>query len=227
MVARLAGKVAVVTGASGGIGRGIAGALARESARVVLASLPADAVVRAELELLTAGGVACGVPTDVADEAQVDELFKRTLERFDRVDLLFNCASVADESPLAELSAATWDSAIAGNLRGSFLCTRAAFGVMQAQGGGQIINVVGLPAHPSAAAIISRQAIEGLTEATSAEGHPHGIACSALFPNSTVADVAAGSQGTALGSEGIVAHAIHLAAQLADIDTLQPHPARG
>src|SRR3954453_1681065 len=127
MVARLAGKVAVVTGASGGIGGGVAGGVGGGGARGVLASLPADAVVRAELELLTAGGVACGVPTDVADEAQVDALFKRTIARFDRVDLLFNCASIADEGRLADLSTATWDSAIGGNLRGVFLCTRAAF----------------------------------------------------------------------------------------------------
>ena len=187
----LAGKVAVVTGASSGIGLGIARGLLAAGARVVLASIPADAVARAEGELRAAGGEVLGVTTDVTDEAQVERLFERAVGRFGSVDLLVNCAGVfGNGRPLEELDAAEWDRVLAVNLRGPFLCTRAALRVMKPQGGGRIINVASGAAKRvrprSAAYAASKAGVWGLTQVTALEGREHGVACGCLFPGNTL-----------------------------------------
>ena len=97
---KLDGKVAIVTGASRGIGSGIARGLAKEGAQVVIANLRPEAGREAEKELLAAGLKAISIPTDVSDEAQVAALFKATVERFGRVDILVNNAGVTDGGPL-------------------------------------------------------------------------------------------------------------------------------
>ena len=187
----VAGRVAVVTGASSGIGLGIARGLLAAGARVVLASIPADAVARAEGELRAAGGEVLGVATDVTDEAQVERLFERAVGRFGRVDLLVNCAGVfGNGRPLEELDAAEWDRVLAVNLRGPFLCTRAAMRVMKPQGGGRIINVASVAAKRvrprSAAYAASKAGVWGLTQVTALEGREHGVACGCLFPGNTL-----------------------------------------
>src|SRR5439155_4247709 len=86
------------------------------------------------------------VPTDVTDEAQVENLFARAMERFGRVDVLVNNAGAFDGGPLDELTLETWEKVMAVNLRGPFLCTREAFRIMKRQRSGRIINIASISA---------------------------------------------------------------------------------
>ena len=122
---RLAGHVAVVTGAGRGIGRAIAVAFAREGADVALAARSAAELGAVADEVKALGRRALGVPTDVRDEGAVNALARQATGAFGRVDLLVNAAGVAAFGPLAESPVAAWDETMAVNLRGAYLCCRA------------------------------------------------------------------------------------------------------
>jgi len=183
---KLDGKVAIVTGASRGIGSGIARGLAKEGAQVVIANLRPEAGREAEKELLAAGLKAISIPTDVSDEAQVAALFKATVERFGRVDILVNNAGVTDGGPLDEFPVEKLDRVMAVNLRGTFLCTRSAMQVMKRQKSGRIINIGSIsaqrPRANSAAYAASKFGVWGLTLTTALEGREHGISACCLHP---------------------------------------------
>jgi NAD(P)-dependent dehydrogenase (short-subunit alcohol dehydrogenase family) len=187
---KLDGKVALVTGGNRGIGRAIAGGLAREGAAVVLAARDAARLEQAAAELVERGEAArdrvLAVPADVSDEAQVEGLFARAMERFGRLDVLVNNAGAFDGGPLDELSLETWEHVIAVNLRGPFLCTRAAMRIMKRQGGGRILNIASISAQRvrphSAPYSTSKHGLWGLTQVTALEGRDHGIVCSCLHP---------------------------------------------
>lgn len=191
---KLDGKVAIITGGSQGIGRAIAGGLAREGAAVVLAARSAGRLEQARGELVARGDATpervLAVPADVADEAQVERLFAATMERFGRLDVLVNNAGAFDGGPLDELSVETWDHVLAVNLRGPFLCTRAAMRVMKVQGGGRILNIASISAQRvrphSAPYSASKHGLWGLTQVTALEGRAHGIICSCLHPGNVL-----------------------------------------
>jgi len=178
--------IAVVTGAGSGIGAACALALAAAGWTVVIVGRNLDTLT--EVAASAAGpGSLHPVVTDVSDEASVRQLFLTVVERFGRLDLLFNNAgrssgTVAfDETPL-EL----WQSVINVNLTGAFLCSREAFAVMRAQTpqGGRIINNGSVSAHVprpgSAAYTASKHAISGLTKSIALDGRPFAIACGQL-----------------------------------------------
>ncbi len=136
----MTGKVAVVTGAGSGIGKSVALALAKAGYAVVLAARRLQALQEVAAE---AGSEALPVVTDVTDPASVATLFARAVERFGRVDLLFNNAGTgAPPMPLEDLPVEQWRRVIDTNLTGTFLCAQAAFRQMKAQEprGGRIIN---------------------------------------------------------------------------------------
>jgi NAD(P)-dependent dehydrogenase (short-subunit alcohol dehydrogenase family) len=187
---KLDGKVAIVTGGSRGIGEAIAAALAREGCAVALAARDGERLAGIVARLEAGGATALAVPADVTDEAQVEALFAQTMARFGRLDILVNNAGAFDGGPLDELSLATWEKVLAVNLRGPFLCTRAAFRVMKRQGGGRILNVASISAQRvrpnSAPYSSSKHALWGLTQCTALEGRPYGIAASCLAPGNTL-----------------------------------------
>jgi NAD(P)-dependent dehydrogenase (short-subunit alcohol dehydrogenase family) len=137
----LSGKVALVTGASSGIGKGTALELAQAGSSVVVNFLDnaeeADAVVD---EIAKLGGKAIAVQGDVSQHAQVEKMFKQAIESFGRLDILVNNAGIQTWKPLLELEEADWDRVLATNLKGCFLCTQQAGRLMQASGGA-IINI--------------------------------------------------------------------------------------
>ena len=188
-MAKLAGKVAIVTGGNRGIGAAIGRAFAKEGATVVLAARDADRLQGAAAEIEALGATVLAVPTDITDEAGVDALFRQTMERFGRVDVLVNNAGAFDGGAIDELSLETWEKVMAVNLRGPFLCTRAAFRIMKAQGGGRIINVASISAQRvrmnSGPYSTSKHGLWGLTQCTALEGRPYGIAASCLHPGNT------------------------------------------
>ncbi|MBL8674584.1 MAG: SDR family oxidoreductase [Rhodospirillales bacterium] len=136
----MAGKVAVVTGGGSGIGRAAARIFAREGAKVAVAEI--DRALGAS-SAADAGADALFVHTDVTDEASVQALMRATVEKFGRVDVLFNCAggSVKDDKRVADVDMAIWDHTIGLDLKGPFLCCRHAVPIMVGQGGGVIVNV--------------------------------------------------------------------------------------
>jgi NAD(P)-dependent dehydrogenase (short-subunit alcohol dehydrogenase family) len=183
---KLAGKVAIVTGAGRGIGRGIARGLAREGAALALAARSEPELNATADEMRALGVEVLAAPADVTDEAQVEALFARVHEAFGRLDLLVNNAGAFDGGPLDELSTEAWDKVIAVNLRAPFLCTRAAMRAMKPQGGGRIINIGSISAqrvrHGSAPYSASKHGLWGLTQVTALEGRDHGITCCCLHP---------------------------------------------
>ncbi|MCC7275830.1 MAG: SDR family oxidoreductase [Alphaproteobacteria bacterium] len=178
------GRIALITGAGTGVGKSAALALARDGFSIVLAGRrkePLDAVAAAVTAL---GPKALAVPTDVADPAQVEALFARTLETFGRLDLLFNNAGRGTPAtPMEDLPFEMWKAVVDINLTGTFLCTQQAIRIMKAQTprGGRIINNGSISAHaprPNSAAYTStKHAITGLTKSTSLDGRKYDIAC--------------------------------------------------
>ncbi len=185
-MSKLAGKVAIITGAGRGIGRGIAHAFGRQEAAVVLASRTQSELDQVADELAAFDVETLALRTDVTVEEDVETLFAATMERYGRVDLLVNNAAVFDGGPLEDLTLEAWDRAMAVNLRGPFLCTREAFRIMKLQGEGRIINIGSISAQRvrvnSAPYSTSKHGIWGLTQVTALEGRDYGITCSCLHP---------------------------------------------
>ncbi|MEB3292012.1 MAG: 3-oxoacyl-[acyl-carrier-protein] reductase [Synechococcales bacterium] len=142
MAGHLQGKVAIVTGASRGIGRATALALAAEGASVVVnyasSSGAADAVVA---DIAALGGSAIAVKANVAQTEEVDQLIETTMEKFGRIDVLVNNAGITRDTLLLRMKLEDWQAVIDLNLTGIFLCTRAVSKIMLKQKSGRIINI--------------------------------------------------------------------------------------
>ena len=175
-------KIAVVTGAGTGVGRAVAASLAAAGFACVLAGRRAAPLEETAATL--GGATTLVVPTDVGDAAAVRALFDRAVERFGRVDLLFNNAGIgAPPVPVDELDTAQWDAVVRVNLSGAFYCAREAFRVMRHQDprGGRIINNGSISAHTprpfSAPYTATKHAITGLTKSLALDGRGFDIAC--------------------------------------------------
>ena len=185
----LAGQVAIITGASRGIGRAAALAFAAEGAAVVLAARDVGAMMATMQAILAAGGRALVVATDVAIEEDVATLFATAEAAYGPVTILVNAAGAVANRPFVEMDTATWDAVVNTNLRGTFLCCRAAFQTMQAHGGGVIVNFSSLSGVPKvekfpgmSAYIVSKFGVAGLSEILAVEGRPHNIRVIAVSP---------------------------------------------
>lgn len=177
-------KVALVTGATAGIGEATAIALAKAGFDVVLAGRRADRLEAAAAKVRSEGREALAVPTDVADPASVDAMFAKTKEKFGRLDFLFNNAGIgAPPVGIEDLPFAQWKAVVDTNLTGSFLCTQGAVRMMKDQSprGGRIVNNGSISAHaprPNSAPYTStKHAITGLTKSTALDGRKYDIAC--------------------------------------------------
>ena len=149
-IGRLDRKVAVVTGGSKGIGKAIAFGLAAAGAKVVLAARTPETLEQAAAEL-SVGGVSnpdsvLAVPTDVTDAAAVQGLVQKTLDAYQRLDILINNAGAGRFGPVIDFTSDDWDAVINSNLKAVYLCTQAALSPMLVQGSGQIINVLSIAA---------------------------------------------------------------------------------
>ncbi|MBI2846780.1 MAG: SDR family NAD(P)-dependent oxidoreductase [Chloroflexi bacterium] len=195
---KLKGKVAVVTGASRGIGKAIALAYAREGANVVVAArteseegsrLPGTIHKTAE-EIRALGSQALPVKCDVTKEEDIEDMVKKTLETFGTVDILVNNAGVNYIASVVDLPAKRWDLVMSVNLRGPFLCSKAVLPTMIAKGSGCIVNISSLAARRSvptwSAYSVSKAAIERLTKTLALEVEEYGIAVYALAPGQGV-----------------------------------------
>ena len=184
----LAGRLAVVTGASRGIGAATALALARAGAHVVLAARDRDALAGIASTIREVGGTATPVTTDVSKPADVDRLFA-TAGRTGHLAALVCAAGVLTSAPFGETTLDVWEETLGVNLTGSFLCCRAAFTAMRAAGEGRIVNIASLSGiyatekFPGLAAYnVSKYGVIGLTEAIAVEGKQHGISAICVSP---------------------------------------------
>ena len=193
---RLEGKVAIVTGASRGIGRAVAIALAAEGAKVAVnyakSSQAADAVV-AEIEEM--GSEAIALQADVAQTDQVDALFSAVLERWGRIDVLVNNAGIARDTLLIRMKLEDWQAVIDLNLTGVFLCTKAASKVMLKQRSGRIINVTSVVGEMGNAGqanySASKAGVIGFTKSIAKEVASRGITVNAVAPGFITTDMTA------------------------------------
>lgn len=189
---QLDGKIALVTGSSRSIGKAIAIALAKEGASLVLAERTVVALNETARVIKDLGRNVEVVPTDLKIEAQIDNLFKKAMARFGRLDILVNNAGVFGGGPIDKISTEAWDNVIATNLRAPFLCTRAAFAIMKAQGGGRIINIGSISAsrvrQGNAPYSSAKFGMVGLTHTTALEGREFNITCGILHPGNVERD---------------------------------------
>lgn len=188
-------KVAVVTGAGSGIGRGVSLALAGAGWSVVLAGRKAERL--AETAELAPDADLVRVPTDVARPEDVDALFETVRERYGRIDFLFNNAGTFGPGgvPLEDLPYSAWRKVVDTNLTGSFLCAQAAYRLMKDQDpqGGRIINNGSVSAHAprpdSVAYTATKHALTGLTKSLSLDGRPYRIACGQIDIGNAATDM--------------------------------------
>nr|WP_315855858.1 3-oxoacyl-[acyl-carrier-protein] reductase [Synechococcus sp. Lug-A] len=192
--APLADQVALVTGASRGIGRAIALELAAAGAEVVVNYAASATAAEAVVEAITAaGGRAYALAADVSVEEQVDSLVKAVLERSGRLDVLVNNAGITRDGLLLRMKTSDWQSVIDLNLTGVFLCTRAVSRSMLKARSGRIINitsVVGLVGNPGQANYSAAKAgVIGFTRSTAAEFASRGITVNAVAPGFIATDM--------------------------------------
>jgi len=182
----LTGRVAVVTGASSGIGAGLAAMLAGEGARVVLASRRREELERVAAGIRQAGGIAVPVVTDLADDDSLASLLARTRAELGPVDLLVNNAGFAVWKPLEATSIAEWDHTFAVNVRAAAYLCAAVLPGMQERRFGRMINIgseAGVAIVPGLAAYcISKHALGALTEVIQDANHDNGIKAWVICP---------------------------------------------
>ena len=178
---RLMGRVAIVTGAASGIGRGIAQRFANEGASVVVTDLEASACARVAEQIGKSG---MARPTDVTSSPEVRSLIQDVIDKFGRLDILVNNAGRTYQSTVAEMPEEEWDAVINVNLRGSFLCAKHAAPYLMKSSFGRIINIVttqgGVPY--ASAYCASKMGLMALTQSLMYELAPYNVTVNAVCP---------------------------------------------
>ena len=192
MTGQLQDRVAIVTGASNGIGRAIAEMFAGEGARTVLAARRVELLDEVALGIRSRGGHALAVPTDLTQEQQIVTLFAKVMKAYGRLDILVNNAGVATHINTEEISLAYWREVLDINITAAFLCCREAIRIMKNQTpqGGRIINVGSVsaktPRPDSLPYTTTKFAIQGMTHQLTADGRKYGVVASIIHPGATL-----------------------------------------
>ncbi|HWM47223.1 MAG TPA: SDR family oxidoreductase [Xanthobacteraceae bacterium] len=192
MAKQLEGKVAIVTGASNGIGRAIAEMYGAEGARTVVVARRAELLNEVVGGIKKGGGEALAVPTDVTQEDQVAALFAKTMQAYGRVDVLVNNAGVATNVNTEEITLKYWKEVLDINITAAFLCSREAIRIMKDQKpqGGRIINMGSIsaktPRPDSLPYTTTKFAIQGMTHQLTMDGRKYNVVASVIHPGATL-----------------------------------------
>jgi len=206
MTKELKDRVAIVTGASSGIGRGIAEAFAAEGAKTVIAARRQGVLDEMASAMRSAGGEVLVAPTDVTKEAEVAALFERTRAAYGRVDIVVNNAGVAAGRPIDEMTLQYWTEVLDVNLTAAFLVSREAVKTMKAQKpqGGRIINIGSVsaktPRPDSIAYTATKFALHGMTHQLTMDGRKYGVVASVIHPGATLSSFSARRGRTTAGA---------------------------
>lgn len=191
----LANKVAIVTGASRGIGRAIALKLAREGADVVVTATTLESARNTALEIETLGRKALPLAVDVADSTAVTEMFSTTVEAFGKIDILVNNAGITKDGLLLRMKDADWDAVIDVNLKGTFNCIREAAKLMTKARSGRIVNISSVVGEMGNAGQInysaSKAGMIGMTKSAARELAKRGVTVNAVTPGFIETDMTA------------------------------------
>jgi NAD(P)-dependent dehydrogenase (short-subunit alcohol dehydrogenase family) len=192
MTRQLQDRVAVVTGASNGIGRGIAEMFAAEGARTVLVARRAELLEEVAAGIRSRGGEALPVPTDLTREGEVVALFDTVRKRWGRLDVLVNNAGVPTHRNTEDITLDYWREVLDINITAAFLCSREAIRIMKQQTpqGGRIINMGSVsaktPRPDSLPYTTTKFAIQGMTHQLTMDGRKHNIVASIIHPGATL-----------------------------------------
>lgn len=191
---KLESKVALVTGASRGIGREIALELAREGASVAVNYAGSEAKALELVDEIKAMGTeAIAIQADVSNSESVNEMVKQTIEQFGKLDILVNNAGITKDNLLMRMKESEWDDVININLKGVFLCTKAVTRQMMKQRSGRIINIssiVGVSGNPGQANYVAaKSGVIGLTKTSAKELSSRGITVNAIAPGFITTDM--------------------------------------
>ena len=194
---KLKGKVAVITGGNGGIGRVMALRFAAEGALISICGRRKEALDKVENEIRDMGAEVIGTVADVAIEKDVESLMERTVGRFGTIDILVNNAAAEGPTlPIHEMEGKDWRAVVDTNLNGLFYCTKYALKVMIPKKTGNILNIgsiAGVYAYPLRTPYnATKWAIAGVTQSIAAEVGPDNIRCNCLSPGPTEGDRAFG-----------------------------------
>jgi NAD(P)-dependent dehydrogenase (short-subunit alcohol dehydrogenase family) len=197
MAKQLQGKIVIVTGASDGIGRGIAETFAAEGARTVLVARRAALRDEVAAGVKTKGGEALAMPADLTREDEIVALFATVQRRFGRLDVLVNNAGIATHRETEDISLDYWRAALDINITAPFLCSREAIRIMKAQvpQGGRIINVGSVsaktPRPDSLPYTVTKFGLQGMTHQLTMDGRKHDIVASIIHPGATLSSFTA------------------------------------
>jgi len=193
---RFTGRVAIVTGAGGGIGSEVAKSFSAEGANVTVTDSRADAAQRVVHEITSRGGTAISERLDVRSYAEIEKIVEKSLGSFGKIDILVNCAGILTIRPFDEITEDLWDSMLDVNAKGTFLCCKAFAKQMIRQGtGGKIVNTasiagkIGVPFYTHYCA--SKFAVLGITKSLALELAKHRINVNAVCPGDVDTDMLA------------------------------------
>jgi NAD(P)-dependent dehydrogenase (short-subunit alcohol dehydrogenase family) len=192
MTRQLQGKVAIVTGASNGIGRGIAETFAAEGARTVLVARRAELLDEVAAGIKAKGGEALPMPADLSKEEGVIALFAGVMKAYGRLDVLVNNAGISTHKNTEDITLQYWLDALAINITAPFLCAREAIRIMKAQTpqGGRIINIGSVsqktPRADSLPYTVCKHGLQGMTHQLTMDGRKYGVVSSIIHPGATL-----------------------------------------
>ena len=207
MSRQLQDRVAIVTGASNGIGRGIAEMFSAEGAKTVLVARRAELLDEVVAGIKAKGGEALAAPADLTKEDAIAALFANAVQAYGRLDVLVNNAGISTHKNTEDITLDFWQQALAINITAAFLCSREAIRIMKAQTpqGGRIINIGSVsqktPRADSLPYTVCKHGLQGMTHQLTMDGRKHNIVASIIHPGATLSSFTT-RRGRAKAGEG-------------------------